>query len=434
MAGSAGVIHGMRTYLLQDDEGQTLATHSVSAGLDYPGVGPEHSWLRETGRARYIAVDDRQAMDAFALLCRTEGIIPAMESAHALAGALEVGRELGPDALLLVNLSGRGDKDMDTAARWFGLMPGAADAATWDPVPAGAARPAAGEPGEHGRRRVRQGGGRRPGRGHRLPASRLSHGGCAGSRRRWRWRAAARTSSRSACRTPTRLIDGPVIQEAVHRALTGGVRVADVLRTVEAVAGAGVPALVMTYWNPVDRYGVQAFAADLAAAGGAGLITPDLTPEEADPWLAAAAAHDLDAVFLAAVSSTQERIARVAAACRGFVYAASLMGVTGVRDAVSRDAEDLVGRIRKHTTLPVAVGLGVRDGTQAAQVARFADGVIVGSAFVRRLLEAAPAGRRHRRRGQPGRRAGRGRPRARARLRQHPDQDRARGIAARIRS
>jgi tryptophan synthase alpha chain len=184
------------------------------------------------------------------------------------------------------------------------------------------------------------------------------------------------------------LMDGPVIQEAVHRALSGGVRVLDVLRTVEAVAGTGVPALVMTYWNPVDRYGVRSFAADLAAAGGAGLITPDLTPEEADPWLAEAAAHDLDAVFLAAVSSTPERIARIAAACRGFVYAASLMGVTGVRNTVSGDAEDLVGRIRKHTTLPVAVGVGVRDGTQAAQVARFADGVIVGSAFVRRLLAA----------------------------------------------
>jgi tryptophan synthase alpha chain len=184
------------------------------------------------------------------------------------------------------------------------------------------------------------------------------------------------------------LIDGPVIQEAVHRALTGGVRVADVLRTVEALAGAGVPALVMTYWNPVERYGVQAFAADLAAAGGAGLITPDLTPEEAGPWLAAAESRDLDAVFLAAVSSSEERVAKVTAACRGFVYAASLMGVTGVRDAVGGGAEGLVRRIRHHSSLPVAVGLGVRDGAQAAQVAGFADGVIVGSAFVRRLLDA----------------------------------------------
>ena len=120
VGGSAGVIHGMRTYLLQDSEGQTLPTHSVSAGLDYPGVGPEHAWLHETGRAGYRAITDAQAMDAFAALCRTEGIIPAIESAHALAGALQVGPELGNEAVLLVNLSGRGDKDMDIAARWFG--------------------------------------------------------------------------------------------------------------------------------------------------------------------------------------------------------------------------------------------------------------------------------------------------------------------------
>jgi len=125
--GSAGVIHGMRTYLLQDTDGQTSDTHSVSAGLDYPGVGPEHAWLRERGRASYRAITDAAAMDAFALLCRTEGIIPAIESAHALAGALELGRELGPKAVLLVNLSGRGDKDMDIAARWFGHLGAVAD-------------------------------------------------------------------------------------------------------------------------------------------------------------------------------------------------------------------------------------------------------------------------------------------------------------------
>jgi tryptophan synthase beta chain len=125
--GSPGVIHGMRTYLLQDEEGQTLATHSISAGLDYPGVGPEHSWLHDTGRASYRAVTDQQAMDGFSLLCRTEGIIPALESAHALAGAAEVCREFrdhgNSEPLLLVNLSGRGDKDVDTAARWLDLMP-----------------------------------------------------------------------------------------------------------------------------------------------------------------------------------------------------------------------------------------------------------------------------------------------------------------------
>ena len=185
------------------------------------------------------------------------------------------------------------------------------------------------------------------------------------------------------------LMDGPVIQEAVYRALTGGVRVADVLATVEAVAAAGVPTLVMTYWNPIDHYGVAAFARDLAAVGGSGLITPDLTPEEGGPWLAAARDHDLDRVFLVAPSSSQRRIELIAAACSGFVYAASLMGITGARDSVDSHAAGLVGRVRECTSLPVAVGLGVRDGAQAQQVAGFADGVIVGSAFVGRLLAAA---------------------------------------------
>jgi tryptophan synthase alpha chain len=184
------------------------------------------------------------------------------------------------------------------------------------------------------------------------------------------------------------LMDGPVIQEAVHAALTSGTHVADVLRTVEAVAAAGVPALVMTYWNPVDHYGVPAFARDLAAAGGAGLITPDLPPEEAGPWLEASSQYGLDRVFLVAPSSTVERIQTVTAACRGFVYAASLMGITGTRAMVSDQAAGLVGKVREYTRLPVAVGLGVRDGAQAAEVARFADGVIVGSAFVQRLLNA----------------------------------------------
>jgi tryptophan synthase alpha chain len=184
------------------------------------------------------------------------------------------------------------------------------------------------------------------------------------------------------------LMDGPVIQEAVHHALAAGVRVTDVLATVEAVTGTGVPVLVMTYWNPVDHYGVAAFARDLAAAGGSGLITPDLTPEEAGPWLAAAADRDLDRVFLVAPSSSERRIKLITEACRGFVYAASLMGTTGTRESVGSQAAGLVGRVREHTALPVAVGLGVRDGAQAAQVAGFADGVIVGSAFVQRLLAA----------------------------------------------
>ncbi|WP_328459016.1 tryptophan synthase subunit beta [Amycolatopsis sp. NBC_00438] len=120
--GTPGNLHGAMTYLLQDEDGQTVESHSISAGLDYPGVGPEHAWLKDTGRAEYRPITDAEAMDAFMLLSRTEGIIPAIESAHALAGALDLGRELGPEGLIVVNLSGRGDKDMDTAAKWFGLV------------------------------------------------------------------------------------------------------------------------------------------------------------------------------------------------------------------------------------------------------------------------------------------------------------------------
>ena len=121
--GSHGALHGAYSYLLQDEDGQTIESHSISAGLDYPGVGPEHAWLADTGRAEYRAITDTEAMDAFSLLCRTEGIIPAIESAHAVAGALQLGRELGQGAIVLVSLSGRGDKDVDTAGKWFGLLP-----------------------------------------------------------------------------------------------------------------------------------------------------------------------------------------------------------------------------------------------------------------------------------------------------------------------
>ena len=120
--GAPGVLHGARSYLLQDADGQTIESHSISAGLDYPGVGPEHSFLHEIGRAVYAPITDTEAMEAFQLLCRTEGIIPAIESSHALAGALKLGPQLGPDSVMLINLSGRGDKDVDTAARWFGVL------------------------------------------------------------------------------------------------------------------------------------------------------------------------------------------------------------------------------------------------------------------------------------------------------------------------
>jgi tryptophan synthase alpha chain len=186
-------------------------------------------------------------------------------------------------------------------------------------------------------------------------------------------------------------MDGPTIAAAAEAALRGGVRVRDTLAAVEAISNAGGRAVVMTYWNPVLHWGVDAFARDLASAGGHGLITPDLIPDEAGEWMSVADAHNLDRIFLVAPSSTPERLAATVQASRGFVYAASTMGVTGARDAVSVAAPELVRRVKAVTDIPVGVGLGVRSREQAAQIGAYADGVIVGSALVSALNEGIPA-------------------------------------------
>jgi tryptophan synthase alpha chain len=178
------------------------------------------------------------------------------------------------------------------------------------------------------------------------------------------------------------VLDGATISTAQRASLSAGFKTRDVFALVERVADRGAVPIVMSYVNPLLAYGLDAFARDLAAAGGSGVITPDLIVDEADPWRAAAAAHDLATIFLVAPSSTDERMAATTAACSGFVYAASVMGTTGARDVVSDAAPELVARCRRHTDLPVGVGLGVRTGAQAHQIAGFADGVIVGSALV----------------------------------------------------
>jgi tryptophan synthase alpha chain len=184
------------------------------------------------------------------------------------------------------------------------------------------------------------------------------------------------------------LMDGPTIQAAVDQSLRQGTTIRDVLETVRAVALTGAPTLVMSYWNPIERFGIEKFATELAAAGGTGVITPDLTPEEAGDWIAASDAAGIDRVFLVAPSSTLARIEVVSGITTGFLYAASLMGVTGVQ-SVSAAAPALVERSRPYARVPVAVGLGVSTADQAAEIATYADGVIVGSAFVRKLLDAA---------------------------------------------
>jgi tryptophan synthase alpha chain len=187
------------------------------------------------------------------------------------------------------------------------------------------------------------------------------------------------------------VLDGPVIQHAAQTALADGFRIRDLFAVVDNVTAAGGRAVVMTYFNPVLAYGVDKFARDLAAAGGSGVITPDLIVDEAGPWLAAAAAAELDPIFLVAPSSSAERIALTADATSGFLYAASTMGVTGARNQVSAAAPELVARCRAITDLPIGVGLGVRTGEQAAQIAEFADAVIVGSAFVSAAERGGPS-------------------------------------------
>lgn len=184
------------------------------------------------------------------------------------------------------------------------------------------------------------------------------------------------------------VMDGPTIQAAADQALANGTSAKDVMETLEYAADFA-PSVVMTYWNPIERYGVSNFARDLANAGGSGTITPDLTVEEAQAWLSACNENEINPIFVVAPSSNDQRLQKVVNSAGGFVYAASLMGVTGARNQISNAAEVLVNRVRKFTKLPVCVGLGVSNSAQAKSVADYADGVIVGSAFINALNGAS---------------------------------------------
>ena len=183
------------------------------------------------------------------------------------------------------------------------------------------------------------------------------------------------------------VMDGPTIQAAAVTSLENGTGAAEVFQAL-ATASVHVPAVVMTYWNPIERYGVNEFSAAIAANGGSGVITPDLTIEESQGWISATDNSAINPIYVVAPSTSDARLAQVTAKCSGFVYVASVMGVTGARTSVSTGAADLVARVRKTTSLPVAVGLGVSTREQAKGVAAYADGVIVGSAFIKALQDA----------------------------------------------
>lgn len=184
------------------------------------------------------------------------------------------------------------------------------------------------------------------------------------------------------------VMDGPTIQAAAVTALENGTGAREVFAALKSATDSGVAAVVMTYWNPIERFGISNFAQSISENGGSGVITPDLTIEESEEWLVATQANAINPIYVVAPSTSDARLAKVTSKCGGFIYAASLMGVTGARTSVSSLAGDLVARIRTHSDLPVAVGLGVSSREQAKGVAAYADGVIVGSAFIKALQEA----------------------------------------------
>ena len=189
------------------------------------------------------------------------------------------------------------------------------------------------------------------------------------------------------------VMDGPVIQAASEQSLENGTGATEVFELLNSSVLLGTPSLVMSYWSPIEKYGVTKFAQSIAQAGGSGVITPDLTIEESAQWREACTEKGVDRVYVVAPSSSDERLPLVTNQCSGFIYAASLMGVTGTRDSVSGNASALVSRIRKFSSLPVAVGLGVSTKEQAQEVAKYADGVIVGSAFIK-IIQQYGAGRK----------------------------------------
>ena len=379
-AGESGVLHGARTFVLQDEDGQTIESHSISAGPRLPRRRPaaRPPRPRPAGRRTSRSPTPRR-WTRWRCSAAPRGSSPRSSRPTPSRARFDVAEKLaaekGPEATMLVNLSGRGDKDMGTAIEWFGLG---------DPERhRGADRMTASERAFD----TAAAEGRAALVGY-LPAGFPDVAGGI---------EALRAMVDAGCDVievglpySDPVMDGPTIQAAAQQALDGGVRTRDVLRTVEAVAATGTPTVVMTYWNPVERYGVERFAADLASAGGAGLITPDLTPDSGAEWIAAADAHDLDKIFLVAPSSTDDadrddhrRLPRLRLRHRGHG-----------RDRRPRQRPATwPGRSSPAPAPPPtsrsAVGLGVSNGDQAAEVASYADGVIVGSAFVRVLLDHA---------------------------------------------
>ena len=409
--GTTGVLHGAKTKLLQTREGQILEAYSVSAGLDYPGVGPEHCHLADTGRATYAVCDDRHAIHAFDALCRCEGIIPALESSHALAEAIRLAPTLPQESVLLVCLSGRGDKDMANVADWKAAHP--------DYRYTGPAAPEGGTP-QKAYAAMGGTGGTTHGLPNALtPSPRKGRLRAAFSRAKAEGRAArvlympcgfpSMAESESAMETliaggadvlelgvpfSDPIADGPVIQAAGQRALAGGVDLPNILALAARLRAKHPETglVLFSYLNPILAYGPERLCADAAEAGLDGLLVVDLPHEEEGELRPLVEASGLSWIPLVSPATTPERAREIVSGCDGFVYVITVRGITGERKALPPELAVRLKALRQVTDLPLAAGFGISDAATARAVAAHADGYVVGSAAVRALAEGGLPG------------------------------------------
>ena len=355
--GRPGVLQGTLTYVLQDADGQIASTHSVSAGLDYPAVGPEHAFLRQAGRAEYTSVSDDEALAAFHALSEQEGIIPALESAHAVAYAMRLAATLSPEQIVVINLSGRGDKDVETVQKLSPLASASADAGHFGGEAMSAIANAFA--------RVR-----REGRGGFIPYITAGDPDLAATYDiLLALGRAGATVIELGFPFSDPMADGPVIQRACARALKNRVTMRDVLEVArEAKSKLACPVVLFSYLNPVLQYGLERMITTAGENGISGLLLTDLPADNAARLGVFAREHQVDLITLAAPTCTDERLKIVCAHASGFIYAVSRTGVTGTRRQLSDDARLLVERIRRFSSLPVALGFGVSTGQQAREV------------------------------------------------------------------
>ena len=352
--GELGIFHGMKSYFCQGNYGQISPVYSISAGLDYPGIGPEHAYLHDIGRAEYVSATDDEAVEAFEYLSRMEGIIPAIESSHAIAHAMRIAGDMDKNDIIVINVSGRGDKDV-------AAMSDKKDIKIADAFKDGKAFIGfltAGDPTIE--KTVEY-------------VLAMEEAGC--------------DLVEIGIPFSDPVAEGPVIQEANIRALSNNTNTDDVFEAIRQIREkSDVPLVFLTYINPVFYYGYDKFFKRCQELNVCGIISPDLPYDEKDEILEVTQKYGIDIISLIAPTS-KERIQMIAREANGFIYVVSSLGVTGMRSEIRTDLESILNDIKEVTDVPAAVGFGINTPEQAENIAKVADGIIVGSAIVNIIAE-----------------------------------------------